>query len=272
MRLLDQLERKYPQLALEGLIRYISFLMLTVFFLDRTNMLPYHMLYLNSQAILSGQIWRLFTFLLIPASSNFLFLIFELSILVMCADGLEAEWGTFKLTIYYFCGALANILVAFFIPQIQFGSHFLYLTLFLGFATIYPDYEILIFLILPVKVKYLGLISAGWLIYAIAVYPLPLKIAILLSVGNYLIFFGPDAVQTIKGNYQTHSRRKDFVEKAKSAEGPRHKCVVCGRTEQTDPELEFRYCTCDQCGPNGVAFCKEHLKEHKEKINSPDNK
>lgn len=229
-------------------------------------MLPYHVLYLNSQAIMHGEIWRLFTFLLIPKSTNFLFLIFELSILVMCADGLEAEWGSFKLTIYYLFGAVANILFAFFIPEIQLGSYFIYLSLFLGFATIYPDYEILLFLILPIKVKYLAMFSGFWIFFNLAVSPLYMKIATLLSVANYLIFFGPDLLKTMKGNYHNHKRRSEFKSKFQQPEGARHTCSICKKTEISHPELEFRYCTCEECGPEGKAFCKEHLKEHKQRI------
>jgi hypothetical protein len=264
MNWLDKLEAKYPQLALEGLIRYISFLMLTVFFLNQTNMLPYHMLYLDGQAIMAGQVWRLFTFLLIPASSNFLFLIFELSILVMCADGLEAEWGTFKLTAYYFCGALANIIIAFFVPQIQLGSYFLYLTLFLGYATIYPDHEIYLFLVLPVKIKFLGLFSGLLLLYKFALGPMYMRIAIMLAVGNYILFFGPEILKAMKSNYHAQVRRNEYQKKAMPDDGPRHRCKVCGKTEISDPETQFRYCTCEQCGSEGVAFCIDHLKEHKE--------
>ncbi|GAB4275473.1 MAG: hypothetical protein Kow0029_16670 [Candidatus Rifleibacteriota bacterium] len=263
MNWLDRLERKYPQIALEGLIRYISFLMLTVFFLNQTNLLPYSMLRLDAEAIKAGQFWRLFTFLLIPISRNFLFLIFELSILVLCADALEAEWGTFKLTIYYFTGALANIIVAFFLPGTQFGSYFLYLTLFLGFATLHPDYEFLLFFILPVKVKYLALLSGLWIFINLAISPFAIKIAVILSIANYLIFFGPEFLKTMKGNYIAHNRRKEFENQLKQPEGARHTCKVCGRTEISDPELQFRYCTCDKCGENGVAFCIDHLAEHK---------
>lgn len=269
MNWLDKLERRYPQLALEGLMRYISFLMLTVFFLNRGNLLTYDALNLNAQAIQAGQVWRLLTFMLIPSSGNFLFLIFELSILVMCADGLEAEWGTFKLTVYYLFGVAANIMAAFVMSflfpfPIAMGSYFIYLTLFLGFATLYPDYEILLFFILPVKIKYLALLSGAWLMYGVAVDPFPIKIFILLSVANYLLFFGPDFVKTMKGNYHAHSRRKDYESKAKQPDGPRHKCQICGKTEASDPELQFRYCTCNECGPDGIAFCDYHLKEHKE--------
>lgn len=266
MKLLDRLERKYPQLAIEGLMRYVSLLMLTVFFLNYTGMLPYSMLRLSSPAVMQGQLWRLFTFLLIPVSSNMLFVIFELSILVMCADGLEAKWGTFRVSIYYFCGALANIIVAFMVPGVAMGSYFLYLTFFLGFATVNPDYEILIFFILPVKVKYLAMLSGLLIFLQLATAPIYIKIAILISVGNYLLFFGKEAVSTIKGNHQRYTRAQTFAEKISDTREYRHKCVICGITEVVDPEAEFRYCTCDQCGDNGRAFCIKHLKKHKESL------
>lgn len=266
MQFLDKLERQYPQLAIEGLIRYISLLMLTVFFLNHTRMLPYSMLTLNSHAIMQGQVWRLFTFLLIPVSRNMFFVLFELSILVMCADGLEAKWGTFRVSIYYFCGALANIIVAFMIPGVATGSYFLYLTFFLGFATVNPNYEILIFFIMPVKVKYLAMFSGLWILLQLVTKPIFIKIAILLSVGNYLLFFGREAINTIKGNQKRYSRAKTFAEKMADTPEYRNKCEICGITEVSDPEAEFRYCTCNQCGENGRAFCIKHLKEHKESL------
>ena len=269
MNWLDRLERRFPKLALEGLIRYISFLMLTVFVLDQMHLLSYETLYLNSFLIKKGQVWRLFTFLFIPASQNFLFLIFELLILVMCADGLEAEWGTFKLTVYYLFGAVATILVSFFMPLNFFDSHALYLTFFLGFATIYPDYEILLFFILPVKIKWLAMLSGGWILYTIAVSPISIKIVVLTSVANYLVFFGPDFVNRMRGNFRAHQRRREFEAQARPADGPRHVCSVCGRTEISNPELQFRYCTCPKCGENGVAFCMDHIKQHKEKKTEP---
>ena len=266
MQFLDKLERKYPQLAIEGLMRYVSLLMLTVFFLNHSGMLPYSMLRLNSPAVMQGQVWRLFTFLLIPVSRNMLFLIFELSILVMCADGLEARWGTFRVSIYYFCGALANIIVAFMMPGVAMGSYFLYLTFFLGFATVNPNYEILIFFILPVRVKYLAMLSGLWIFVQLATAPIFIKVAILLSVGNYLLFFGKEAIDNIKGNHRRYTRAKAFAEKISDNREYRHKCTTCGITEVSDPEAEFRYCTCSQCGTDGKAFCTKHLKEHKESL------
>lgn len=267
---LDRLEQKYGHWGLEGLIRYISMLMLVVFFLNRSGMLPYHMLYLHRDAVLSGQVWRLFTFLLIPASTNFLFLIFELSILVMCADGLESKWGTFKLTAYYMTGAISNILVVLMMPEVQLGSYFIYLSLFLGFATIYPDYEILLFLILPVKMKYLALLSGASMIYTFVVGSLFIKIAIALSVGNYLLFFAQDMIASVRQNRRQYMRAAEYEKSLARTENFRHKCSVCGITDVSNPEAQFRYCTCPLCGENGTPYCTEHLKEHKQQ-NQPQN-
>ncbi|PKL48465.1 MAG: hypothetical protein CVV42_09260 [Candidatus Riflebacteria bacterium HGW-Riflebacteria-2] len=264
MTWLDRLEVRYGHWGLEGLIRHISLLMLIVFFLNRSGMLPYHMLYLDRDLIMTGEVWRLFTFLLIPVSTNMLFLIFELSILVMCADGLEAKWGTFKLTAYYAVGAIANILVALMLPEVQLGSRFIYMSLFLGFATIYPDYEILLFLILPVKIKYLAMISGGLMIYDFAVSSIYVKIALALTVGNYLLFFAHDAIAGVRHNRRQYARASEYEKALTRTEEYRHKCNVCGITDVSNPEAQFRYCTCPDCGDNGKAFCLEHLKEHKQ--------
>lgn len=274
MNWLDKLESRYGHWGLEGLIRYISLLMLTVFFLNQSGMLPYHMLYLSGEAVMHGEIWRLVTFLLIPASTNIFFLIFELSILVMCADGLEARWGTFKLTAYFFTGALTTIIATLIVPEIQFGSYFLYLSLFLGFATIYPDFEILFMFILPIKIRYLALISGGLMIYNIILAPWYMKIAILLSLGNYLLFFSGEVLSRARHNH-IQSQRSQSFERAMGSTSPfRHKCSICGKTDVSDPDVNFRYCTCSQCGNHGVPFCTEHLKIHKEspQTTSPSEK
>ncbi len=264
MKWLDRLETRYGSWGLEGLIRYISLLMLTVFFLNQSGMLPYHMLYLQRDAIMEGQIWRLFTFLLIPASTSFLFLIFELSILVMCADGLEARWGTFRLTAYYFTGALLTIVAVLFVPEIQFGSYFIYLSLFLGFATLYPDYEILFMFIIPLKMKYLAMFSGALMLYQMAFSPWHIKLALTLAIGNYLLFFAGEAMATIRRNRIQSVRSNEFARATALQTDFRHKCSICGQTDASAPDLDFRYCTCPGCGPNGKPFCTEHLKQHKE--------
>lgn len=263
MHWLDKLERRFGYLALPGLIRYVSFFMLTLFILNQSRLLPYETVSMVAPRVMHGEIWRLITFLFIPVSTNLLFLIFELMILVMVGDGLEQEWGSFKLTVYYFLGAFATIVIAFFLPFAQFGSYFLYLSLFLAFATLYPDYELLLFFIIPVKIKYLGMLSGFWIIYTIITKPLALKLMAVLSISNYLIFFWRDALDVVKQNKRRYDRKRKFKTTLETSEGPRHTCTICGKTELSHPDLQFRYCTCERCGESGKAFCPEHLIQHK---------
>ena len=262
---IDKLERRFGGLAVPGLTRYLSMAMLSVFFLQKTDTIGFERLMMSYEAVIDGQIWRLFTFLLIPMSTNPFFLLFELMILVMVGDGLERHWGSFKLTLYYLVGAVATALSAMLIGGYIADSRLIYQSMFFAFATVFPNYELLLFFILPVKVKYLALFSAFWIVWTVAVAPLEIKVAALLTVANYLLFFGRTGVDTIIRNKKAYQRRKSFEESFRSGDEPRHRCSVCQRTEKSNPELQFRYCTCDQC-EGGTAFCLEHLADHKNRI------
>lgn len=263
MTWLDRLERRFGFIAVPGLLQYVAMLMFVIFFLNMSGLLSYQHTMMHSPSVMQGQVWRLITFLFIPLSSSPLFLFFELMILVMIGNALEAEWGEFRLTVYYLCGAFATIIAAFILPGSGYGSSFLNLSLFLAFATLFPDYEFLLFFILPVKVKYLAWLSAAMIFYQILLAgALSTKILALLSVGNYLLFFGPSLLQTMSRNRKNLRRRQVFAAAARPAEQARHCCRTCSRTEISNPELQFRYCTCADCGANGVAFCMEHLTAH----------
>ena len=260
---LDKLENKYGKYALDGLIYYISGLMITVFILNKLSILPYTMLYLNGNLILQGEIWRLVTFLLIPISENPFFLFFELMIIIMCANGIEAAMGSFKLTLYYVLGAILMIIGSLFNPLVQLNSNLMYLSLFFGYATLYPDVEMLFMFIIPIKIKYLAYLSGLGIILSLITAPWYTKIALILSFTNYLLFFALPALNNIKNGRLQYNRRTAF-EKAVSPQNEyRHKCSICGKTDVTNPELLFKYCVCKECGENGVCFCPEHLKEHK---------
>lgn len=263
MTWLDRLESRFPRMAMPGLLRMVSLFMLLTFGLDFMSVTPMRTWLLNWDAIGLGQVWRAITFLFVPVSQNPFFLMFELMILVMIGDGLESAWGAFKLTAYYLCGAVMTLFIAFWVPYGVFGSYYLNLTLFLAFATVFPDYEILLFFVIPIKVKYLGMFSGALIIWDVVSKPVIIKMVALLSVGNYLLFFGPAAFLAIKHGRAAYERRRRFEQQADPGSAPRHVCVKCGRNEQTHPDLQFRYCTCPECGDEGVPFCLEHLGEHK---------
>ena len=265
--LLDKIAQKLEKYTLYGLIYYIAGLMLIVFLLAKSGRLDLNLLRLYGALVLNGQIWRIFTFLLIPISNEPFFLFFELMILIMCANGIEQAFGSFKLTLYYVLGAVFMVIASFFVPNWPIDSYPMYLSLFFGYATLYPNEEMLFMFIIPIKIKYLAYLSAFGIIYYFILSPIYAKIALFLSFANYLIFFAIPAFKGIKYSRQQKIRRESF-EKAATPEKPyRHKCSVCGKTDVTNPELIFKYCVCKDCGENGVAFCPEHLEEHKRKIN-----
>lgn len=264
---LDKLEAKYGNWALEGLIYYVAGLMVVVFILHSAGYLPYSVLALDGNLVMKGQIWRLVTFLLIPISKSPFLLFFELMIIIMCANGIEQAMGTFKLSLYYVLGAVFMIIASLIEPSIQFDSYIMYLSLFFGYATLYPNEEMLFMFIIPIKIKYLAYLSGFLIILSFVSVPFSAKIALLLSLANYIIFFVIPALKGIKYTRQQNKRRRAFEEAASPQKEYRHKCSVCGKTDVSNPELIFKYCVCKECGENGVAFCPEHLEEHKKKVN-----
>ncbi|MDF2592252.1 MAG: hypothetical protein K0S75_1718 [Clostridia bacterium] len=271
MKWLNKLERVLGRFAIRNLMTYIVMLNAVAFvliYLDlyvlQTGIL-YSKMVLIPQLVLRGEIWRLVTFLAIPPSFSLMWVFFTLYFYYMVGGALESEWGTFKFNAYYFLGILATIAVSF-IFNVAVTPIYINLSLFLAFARIYPNYELLIFFVLPVKVKYLALIDWAFIAFTILVGSMSSKLTAIISIINFFIFFGPDILSGAKGNRQVHQNRQRF-----RREIPKdltyHKCTICGKTEKDDPALEFRYC--DKC-EGDYEYCMEHVKNH-EHISKPSN-
>jgi hypothetical protein len=223
---------------------------------------------LQPQLVLAGEWWRMFTFIFVPTTTVPIFLLMGLLFLHMIGNALEGYLGTVKYNLFILTSVLTTIgsalLVGIFAPTTQFiGNEHVYGSLFLAFAWLYPDVQLLVMFILPVKIKWLALITVffyvvelsnalgnlnggGWLIC----------VTILAANLNLLIFFGQD----FYGYFRSNQRRmvgqvKQFQESKK----PRHVCVVCGANNLTHPEHDFRYCP-DCAGT--PAYCQEHLRGH----------
>ena len=160
MRWYDKLERKLGRFAIPNLMLYIVFLNLAVFIITYlTDLNLYFFLILDPASVMNGEIWRLFTYIFIPPeTSHPLFMGFVLYLYYLIGNSLEHEWGTFKFNLFYFLGMLGTTLCAF-ITGLPVTPHYINLSLFLAFAKIYPDFELLLFFFLPVKVKYLAIIN-----------------------------------------------------------------------------------------------------------------
>jgi hypothetical protein len=179
----------------------------------------------------------------------------------MIGSSLENVWGSFRMNVYYFVGMLGTTLAAF-LTGYPGTSVYLNLSLFFAYAHLFPNDEILLFFILPVKIKYLGWLSWAFLGYsALTSGSIGGAIVTLIPVVNFFLFFFEDFIHYSKGRRKVHKNRTKFRAQVIDLDSARsiHKCTICGKTEKDDSKLEFRYCTdCD----GYREYCMEHLKTH----------
>lgn len=267
-KFLNKMERKFGHYAIQNLPLYIVLMYVAGFILQIAAPNSYWYITLNPAMILHGQIWRLITFLLVPPSGNIIFILFILMFYYSIAQSLENVWGSFRFNVYYFTGIIGTILASFILYMITgstgifMDTYYLNLSLFLAFAASFPDMVVYFMMILPIKVKWLGVLDGVYLVIAFFQGTTPTKVSIIAAMANFIIFF------LATRNYQKISpkqvkRRRNFqrdFHQVQQKEGePRHRCAVCGRTEFDDPNLEFRYCSkCD----GDYEYCQDHLFTH----------
>lgn len=254
MNWLDKLERKLGKYSIQNLALIIVILNAVVYLLwyvDKSGLFIGKLI-LIPQLVMQGEVWRLFTYVFIPPSVSVIWIIFVLYFYYMIGTALEHEWGSFKFNIYYLLGMLGTTIAAFFFGAIGTATY-INLSLFLAFARLYPEYEILLFFVLPVKVKYLAWIDWALIWYTVIFIP-DFRAAAIVSIINYFIFFGKDIVL----NTKSYGRKKVYHAKI-SRDITIHKCTVCGKTEKDDSKIDFRYCsTCE----GDYEYCMDHLKSH----------
>jgi len=250
--LLDRLERRFGRFAVPNLTAVLITGQVAVFLLSLTQPDWGHRLVLLPSAVLQGQWWRLLTVLFIPPLTNPIFAFFFWYLMFLMGRALETHWGTFRYNLFVLTGYLATTAVAFLTPSQEATNGFLYGSIFLAFAHLYPNFEIMIFFILPVKVKWLALLA--WVYYGIAL--LQGDVAVLAAVSNYLLFFSRDILRRIRSG---HRRMRVEARQVATQGQPFHRCRVCGVTDKSDPNMEFRYCS--KCAGT-CCYCREHLQNH----------
>jgi hypothetical protein len=180
-------------------------------------------------------------------------------------SSLEAEWGAFKLNVYYLVGMAGTTLAAVLTGMPQ-ANTFLNYSLLFAFATLFPDYEILLFLILPVRMKWLGWLTFAFVGYQFVEGGWGVKGAIVAALANYLLFFSGEIVRVMRGG-STQVRKA--ARRASSAPPPAavasHRvCAMCGATEADGADI--RVCSCDKCkeatGGATRQLCLEHARSH----------
>lgn len=248
-------------LAVPGLIRYVALMNALVYILSLLAPGYLSVLTLDSRLILEGQLWRLVTWIFIPETLNPFWIFFALLFLLYLGDGLEEGMGASRLTIFYLSGIVLCTLVNF-LFGLQGGgvavgraNTFLNLSLMLGFATLYPGFQVLVFFILPVRIAWFAGIGAIIMILSVLGQPPVVAATLGAALLNYILFFRTDLAGMLGTARLGGSRSPQSIQlgKASSDEEPLHRCATCGRTELTNPDLDFRVAL------GGSEYCVEHL-------------
>ena len=294
MKFIQKLERKFGKYAIRDLMKYVIALYVIGLLVYTINPFAYIYLGLDVDKVLRGQVWRMITFL-IPykvLGTDIIFVAIQAYIFYLIGNALERAWGSFRLNLYFFSAVIFNIIAAFLVYGIfrvnilgnimiviSSPLDIIYSSMFFAFAALYPNTQFMFYFIIPIKAKYLALISGA--IYLIDIYKFISAgyyfgvIPIVVSLANFVIFY------MMTRNYRWISPR-EFERRARFRrqihEGrsggnvtgfrrqnviTRHKCAVCGRTELDDENLEFRFCS--KCDGN-YEYCMDHLFTHEHVI------
>ena len=287
--MLDKLEKKIGKYAIRNLTVYLLIGYAIGYLLEfgqKYTGVPY-ISYLTLEPfkiIHELQIWRLFTWVVIPPNVSIIWALFMFLLYYQLGGSLENTWGSFRFNVYIFGGILFTIIGAFLtyglygllygIFPVGIGSvvstYYINLSIFLAFSMYFPDMQFLLYFIIPVKMKWLSIfyiviigyeiiadfISGAW----------PAAVPIIASLLNFFIFYLSTRNYRRFDPKEIH-RRAEFKRQAtpprtQYRDGSpiaRHKCAVCGRTEISNPELEFRFCS--KCNGN-YEYCSDHLFTH----------
>ena len=292
MKTLKSLRRKFNQFCYQNrnkgipnLMLYISIGTAIVYVLsqmDKSNTL-YNALCFDRGLILQGQVWRLFTYIFTFNAGNILFMLVSLLCYFSLGRAMENSWGTFRFNLFYFTGVVMMDIFCMLFGGFRADVYYLNMSLFLGYATLYPNAGFLLFFIIPVKAWIFALfdliITFSDVVRLTVAGLFPYNLFPLIAIANYFLFFGKDVVNVIPLSWRINAgrlfKKKPGTKKTGTVPFPTagsyqattakvqapytHKCTVCGRTDVTNPELEFRYCS--RC--NGYhCYCEEHISNH----------
>ncbi|MDO5018991.1 MAG: hypothetical protein Q4E29_00795 [Lachnospiraceae bacterium] len=294
---MSNFEKKFGKYAIKNLSLILIMCYACGYLMKWINPGFFTYLYLNPYEIIHHfQIWRLVTWLIVPPDSFDFWTLLMLYFYYSIGTSLERTWGTYRYNVYIFSGILFTAAGAFILYGVSsllgaqslglwmtvdgyityptmFSTYYVNMSIFLAYAATFPDYEVLLFFILPIKVKFLGIIYGAMLIYqfivgygtssALFYYNLGIRFVITASLLNFVVFFFTSRKKVRRGPIkiirQQAVKQQPRHETKKSSGITRHKCAVCGRTDETNPELEFRFCS--KCNGN-YEYCQDHLFTH----------
>jgi len=285
---MNKFEKKFGKYAIHNISLVLICCYIIGYVLSVLNSSFLGYLTLDPYKILHGQIWRLVTWVVQPPSSLSLFTIFMLLFYYNIGTSLEHVWGTYRYNVYLLSGMLFTIVGSFIALGItyllyggdslaamslmgsqQFSTYYVNMSIFMAAAVTFPDSQVLLMFVIPVKFKWMGIIYGVILLLNLitgtgnagtvfAFYDIFYRIAIVASLLNFLIFWLRSRRKKIIPK-QMKKRQQFKQETRKSSKITRHKCAVCGQTDENDQTLEFRFCS--KCNGN-YEYCQHHLFTH----------
>jgi len=273
MNKIDRFCYRHPNFGIPNLMLYVVIgnVIVWLFSLMDHSGTMLNLLYFSPYHILRGQVWRLVTFMIFPVNTGYLALI-AFYFYYFIGRTLEQQWGSGKFTIYFFSGVLLTVLYGFavyfiFGISLSVTASYIYLSMFFAFATLFPDMEVLLFFILPIKMKWLAVVDAAFFLLAIVTGSFPGNLLPLVAIANYLLFCGGwlfaylSPRQRRQRNNVVQLRNEiRRIQDAQRTKPYTRRCEVCGRTDGDYPDLEFRYCS--RCA-GYHCFCIDHINDHR---------
>lgn len=308
---MSNFEKKFGRYAISNLSLKLIILYIIGYILEFVNGNVILFLTLDPYAILHGQVWRLVSWLLVPPSTggmsgmNLFFIAVMLFFYYSIGKSLENVWGDYRYNVFILTGIVLTIAFSFIwllftsvtgldgatraaIPaesyyrvySLLFSTYYINMSIFLAYAMTFPDAVVLLFFIIPVRVRWLGIFDVAYLLFMMIDGPVPEKFAIAAALVNVAILyfrsgrysrFRPseyrrrqqfrrsvnEGRRSITGHAASSGASPSFSQE--NRQKALHRCCICGRTEITNPELEFRYCT--KC-EGGLEYCSDHLFNH----------
>ena len=270
---IDRFCALHPRFGIPGLMRYIVGANLVIYLLSQfAGAGTLEFLAMETAAVLRGEIWRVFTYVLIPSYSG-IALFFFLLFYFWLGETMERQWGSAKFTIYYLSGTLLTaiaVLLAGVISGVNYrmaGGDYVSQSLLFAYAMTYPDTIVRVMYIIPIKMKWLAWLEGAFFAlgvisslfagqWASAIIPV-------VALLNFFVFFSPDfhrkADEVRARNRPQAVQFRKAVQTQQKERGYNHKCCICGKTDTDYPDMQFRYCS--KCA-GYHCFCEEHIFNH----------
>ncbi|MCA9057683.1 MAG: hypothetical protein KDA85_04265 [Planctomycetaceae bacterium] len=256
--MLSQLERRFGRFAVPHATLAIIAFQVVVYVIGYTDPTRIEPLFLIPANVLGGEVHRLVTFIAIPPFESIpLFQLFYWYLFFLMGESLEQYWGTFRFNVFLLVGYSATVAASFLAPDVPATNEFIQGSIFLAFAFLNPDFRLYVFFILPIRIWWFALLA--WIFYGVVILfaPWAEKVTATASLLNFFLFFWPHIVAKARGGHRSMRRGvKRFSQKPPEF---LHRCHVCGRTDTSNPELDFRYCS--KCRGD-YCYCNDHLRDH----------